>query len=134
MNSKKILLVTGSTGLIGSEIVSRLSGDYELVYGIDNNERSKFFGKSGSNLKTKNFLLKNIKNYKHINLDITNKKKVFNLIDLLKPKDLAHCAAQPSHDTAAKIPLRDFDVNASATLNLMDAVRIKSKKTCVVYF
>ena len=131
---KKILLVTGSTGLIGSEIVYGLHKEYDLVIGLDNNERSKFFGKSGNTNITKNFLLKNVKNYKHLNLDITDKKKVFDLIENTKPNDIAHCAAQPSHDTAAKIPLRDFEINASATINLMEAVRKKLKKTTVIYF
>ena len=134
MRKKKILLVTGSTGLIGSELVFGLHKNYDLVIGIDNNERSKFFGEQGNTNKIRSFLYKNVKNYHHINLDITNKKKIFNLIENFRPINIAHCAAQPSHDTAAKIPLRDFDINAAATLNLMEAVRLNSKKTSVVYF
>ena len=71
---KKILLVTGSSGLIGSQIVKNLSKNYDLVYGIDNNERQKFFGSNGSTLNVKKALIKNIKNYNHLNIDITKIK------------------------------------------------------------
>ncbi len=131
---KKILLVTGSNGLIGSQIVKNLHKNYDLVYGIDNNEREKFFGQGGSTLIIKKDLIKNIKNYKHLNIDVTKNKKISDLIEKLKPKDIVHCAAQPSHDRASQIPLRDFSVNASSTINLMEAVRVFSKKSTVVFF
>ena len=57
---KKILLVTGSSGLIGSQIVKNLWKNYDLVYGIDNNEREKFFGPNGSTLTVKKDLIKKI--------------------------------------------------------------------------
>ena len=131
---KKILLVTGSSGLIGSQIVKNLHKNYDLVYGIDNNEREKFFGPSGSTLIVKRNLIKNIKNYNHLNIDITKSRKISDIIEKLKPKDIVHCAAQPSHDHASKIPLRDYDVNARSTINLMEAVRGFSKKSSVVFF
>ena len=134
MKKKKILLVTGSTGLIGSEIVKNLNKEYDFVYGVDNDERNIFFGEKGSTKKTKKYLIKYVSNYKHLNLDITKKKKIFELIEHLQPMHIAHCAAQPSHDMASKIPLRDFDINAYSTINLMESVRIKSKKSTVIFF
>lgn len=131
---KKNLIVTGSSGLIGSQIVRELCDDYDYVYGIDNNERKKFFGAEGSTNKVKKFLKKKIKNYKHLSLDISKKNTFDNLISSLKPKDVVHCAAQPSHDYASKIPLRDFDINAKSTIYLMEAIRKYSKKSTVVYF
>ncbi len=131
---KKILLVTGSNGLIGSQIVKNLCKNYDLIYGIDNNEREEFFGLGGSTLNVKKDLIKNIKNYIHLNIDITKNKKISDLIEKLKPKDIVHCAAQPSHDYASKIPLRDYNVNATSTINLMESVRNFSKKSTVVFF
>ena len=131
---KKILLVTGSSGLIGSQIVKNLCKNYDLIYGVDNNEREKFFGKNGSTKIVKKNLVKSIKNYTHLNIDITKSKKISDLIEKLKPKDIVHCAAQPSHDFASRIPLRDFDVNAVSTINLMEAVRNYSSKSSVVFF
>ena len=131
---KKILLVTGSSGLIGSQIVKNLSKNYDLVYGVDNNERQKFFGSNGSTLHAKKALIKNIKNYNHLNIDITKNKVISDIIEKLKPKDIIHCAAQPSHDYAAKIPLRDYDVNSTSTIKLMEAVRKFTKKSSVIFF
>ena len=131
---KKILLVTGSSGLIGSQIVKNLCKNYDLVYGIDNNEREKFFGPNGSTLVVKKDLIKKVKNYNHLNIDITKNRKISDIIEKLKPKDIVHCAAQPSHDHASKIPLRDYDVNARSTINLMESVRNFSKKSTVVFF
>lgn len=131
---KKNLIVTGSSGLIGSQIVKELCMDYDNVYGIDNNERKKFFGNEGNTNKVKNFLEKNIKNYKHLTLDISKKNTLNDLIKSLKPKDVVHCAAQPSHDYASRIPLRDFDINAKSTLYLMEAIRKYSKNSTVVFF
>ena len=131
---KKILLVTGSNGLIGSQIVKNLCKNYDLIYGIDNNEREEFFGLGGSTLNVKKDLIKNIKNYIHLNIDITKNKKISDLIEKLRPKDIVHCAAQPSHDYASKIPLRDYNVNATSTINLMESVRNFSKKSTVVFF
>ncbi len=131
---KKILLVTGSSGLIGSQIVQTLSTNYDKVYGIDNNDRKNFFGKQGSTLKTKKMLINNVKNYRHFNFDISKKKFIFDFIDKYKPKDIVHCAGQPSHDYAARIPIRDYNVNALSTLYLMEAVRKFTKNSSVVFF
>ena len=89
--------------------------------------REKIFGLGGK----KKDLIKNIKNYIHLNIDITKNKKISDLIEKLKPKDIVHCAAQPSHDYASKIPLRDYNVNATSTINLNKNF---SKKSTVVFF
>ena len=36
---------------------------------------------------------------------------------------IVHAAAQPSHDKAASIPFDDFEVNATGTLNILEAAR-----------
>jgi len=43
----KTLLVTGSSGLIGSEVVESFSRDGWQVHGVDNNMRADFFGSGG---------------------------------------------------------------------------------------
>lgn len=130
---KKNLLVTGSCGLVGSEIVEFFSKDYDRVYGIDNNFRKFFFGKQGDITFRENYLKKNVKNYLQFNFDIRDRKKIFDLIEKTKPFSIIHCAGQPSHDLAAKIPFDDFETNANGTLNLLEAVRQKSKKTIFVF-
>ena len=120
----KIAIITGSNGLVGSESVRFFLKKKFKVLGIDNNLREYFFGKNSSN-KWKEKRLKKYKSYLHYNLDIRNKKKIFNLFKKYKKriKAIIHTAAQPSHDWAAKEPFTDFDVNANGTLNLLEAVR-----------
>ena len=119
-----MIIITGSTGLIGSSASEYFLNKKNSVIGIDNNLREYFFGKNSSN-KWKEKRLKKYKSYLHYNLDIRNKKKIFDLFKKYKKriKAIIHTAAQPSHDWAAKEPFTDFDVNANGTLNLLEAVR-----------
>jgi CDP-paratose 2-epimerase len=130
---KKNLIVTGSSGLVGSEIVDLLSKDFNHVFGIDNNLRKYFFGNQGDVKHRERSLKKKIKNYTHFNLDIRERNKIFNLVKKIKPFAIIHCAGQPSHDLAAKIPFDDFETNANGTLNLLEAVRRYSKKTIFIF-
>ena len=120
-----MILITGSTGLIGSDASLFYLKKKEKVLGIDNDLRSYFFGKKGSN-KWKELILKRNKNYNHFSVDIRNKKKIFSIFNKYKKKikSIIHTAAQPSHDWAAKEPFTDFEVNANGTLNLLEALRI----------
>ena len=43
----KVLLVTGSNGLIGSEVVAYFADRGWRVHGVDNNMRASFFGPAG---------------------------------------------------------------------------------------
>ena len=130
---KKNLVVTGSSGLVGSEIVELLSNDFNQVFGIDNNLRKYFFGEQGNVKNREKSLKKKIHNYTHFDLDIREKDKIFNIVKKIKPFAIIHCAGQPSHDLAAKIPFDDFETNANGTLNLLEAVRRYSKKTIFIF-
>ena len=130
---KKNLVVTGSSGLVGSEIVELLSKDFNQVFGIDNNLRRFFFGNQGDVKHRERSLKKKIKNYTHFNVDIRERNKIFNLVKKTRPFAIIHCAGQPSHDLAAKIPFDDFETNANGTLNLLEAVRRYSKKTIFIF-
>ena len=117
------LLVTGSSGLIGSEVVEyfcKLGWD---VHGVDNNMRADFFGAGGDTRWNQRRLLAAHKNFQHHELDIRDRPKVDELISTLQPVMIVHAAAQPSHDLAASRPFDDFDVNAVGTLNLLEAAR-----------
>ena len=117
------LLVTGSSGLIGSEVVSYFASKNIEVYGIDNNQRASFFGPGGDTRWNQKRLEERFNNFKHIELDIRNRTDVISFIETLKPTAIVHTAAQPSHDLAATVPFDDFDVNAVGTLNLLESVR-----------
>jgi len=119
----KKLLVTGSSGLIGSEIVRHFDNLGYEVTGVDNNMRADFFGHNGDTRWNQNRLIEGCENFKHYELDIRDRQAVMEMMKAIKPDFIAHTAAQPSHDLAASRPFDDFDVNAVGTLNLLEAAR-----------
>ena len=121
-----MILVTGSTGLIGYEACNFYLQKKIKVIGIDNNLRSYFFGPKSSNKWKEKKLTKN-KNYIHFSADIRNRSQIFKIFRKFRKKIKAviHTAAQPSHDWAAKEPFTDFSINANGTLNLLEALRIE---------
>ncbi len=120
----KKILITGSSGLIGSEVVEYFCELNWSVIGIDNNMRADFFGPLGDTRWNQKRLLKQYSNFSHLEIDIRNRDKVLSEIKHLKPDAIVHTAAQPSHDLAATRPFDDFDVNAVGTLNLLEASRL----------
>src|ERR1700712_497516 len=119
----KKLLVTGSSGLIGSEVCLHFSQSGWQIHGIDNNQRAIFFGPQGDTRWNQQRLQSQLPNFVHHELDIRDRKGVIDLIAEIKPDAIVNTAAQPSHDRAAAIPFDDFDTNAVGTLNLLEAAR-----------
>jgi CDP-paratose 2-epimerase len=119
----KKVLVTGSGGLIGGEAVSFFSKKDFEVTGIDNDMRAKFFGEEASTSWNVNRLTKAFPSYKHVSMDIRDEKAMDALFQKNKFELIIHCAAQPSHDWAAKEPSTDFTVNANGTLNMLENFR-----------
>jgi CDP-paratose 2-epimerase len=120
----KTLLVTGSSGLIGSEVCSYFAKELGYtVHGVDNNQRAVFFGAQGDTRWNQKRLEGSLKGYSHHELDIRDRAGVLALVRSLKPTAVVHTAAQPSHDRAAAIPFDDFDTNATGTLNFLEAAR-----------
>ena len=117
------ILVTGSSGLIGSEVCSYFSKRGHVIHGIDNNQRAVFFGPQGDTTWRLKELRDTLPSFNHHELDIRNRSKVIEILNRLKPDAIVHTAAQPSHDIAASIPFDDFDVNATGTLNLLESAR-----------
>src|SRR5258708_38755781 len=104
------LLITGSCGLIGSEVSAYFARNGFHVAGIDSNHRAVFFGPEGDTSWVLERLCREIPGYRHEALDIRDRDGVLALIDTLRPNLIIHTAAQPSHDKAADIPFLDFEV------------------------
>lgn len=119
----KKLLVTGSSGLIGSEVCLHFSGLGWEIHGVDNNQRAVFFGPQGDTRWNQRRLQSQLPGFVHHELDIRDRQGVIALIAAVKPDAIVHTAAQPSHDRAAAIPFDDFDTNAVGTLNMLEATR-----------
>ncbi|MFN5951261.1 MAG: NAD-dependent epimerase/dehydratase family protein [Pirellulaceae bacterium] len=117
------LLVTGSSGLIGSEVCQHFEQLGWSVHGVDNNARAEFFGAAGDTRWNQARLQRQLKNFRHHEYDIRDREGIGRLIQKIQPDAVVHTASQPSHDLAAKIPYIDFDTNAVGTLNLLEAVR-----------
>jgi len=120
----KTLLVTGSSGLIGSEVCLHFAGELGYtVHGVDNNQRAVFFGPQGDTRWNEARLKRELKGFVHHELDIRDRPGVLALVREVRPSVIVHAAAQPSHDRAAAIPFDDFDTNAGGTLNMLEAAR-----------
>jgi len=129
----KKILVTGSSGLIGSEVCVFFAAQGYQIHGADNNQRAVFFGPQGDTRWNQKRLEKNLPDFVHHELDIRDRAGVAELIAQVKPDVLVHTAAQPSHDRAAAIPFDDFDTNAVGTLNLLEACRQHCPKTPFIH-
>lgn len=117
------VVVTGSSGLVGSEAAIAFDADGHEVVGVDNNMRADLFGPGGDTTARRRTVEASCQRYRHAGLDIRDRQAVDSLIDAERPDIVIHCAAQPSHDLAKDRPFDDFDINASGTLNLLEACR-----------
>jgi len=120
-----VAIVSGSSGLIGSEACKRFHQEGFDVAGIDNDMRAEFFGPEASTQGTRRALEQQLPRYQHFALDIRHQQKIEELFRRFGKSIsvVIHTAAQPSHDWAARAPLTDFGVNAVGTLNLLEACR-----------
>ncbi len=120
-----IAVITGASGLVGSEAATFFAGHFDLVVGIDNDSRAAYFGPEASTAWRRQAIEKRAANYRHVDADIRDRAAVERLFREYgtEVRLVVHTAAQPSHDWAARHPFVDFEVNASATLLLLEAVR-----------
>lgn len=120
----KIVLITGSAGLIGAQAVEFFVKRDFTVVGIDNDMRAYFFGEEASTSDICKYLQDTFKDkYIHHSIDIRDKDKIEDIFKRYPFELIIHTAAQPSHDWAAKEPFTDFEVNAAGTLNLLENYR-----------
>ena len=130
-----ICIITGSSGLIGSESVTFFSKKFDKVVGIDNNMRARFFGDDASTEWNTKYLLETIPNFEHHSIDIRDMEEVQKIFSSYQNdiKLVVHTAAQPSHDWAANEPITDFTVNANGTLNLLEATRLNCSNAVFIF-
>lgn len=121
----KVCIITGSSGLIGSESVEFFSKKFNKIIGIDNDMRAYFFGQNASTHWNTKRLTESIPNFEHHGIDIRDMNELEKLFQTYSSDInlILHTAAQPSHDWAAREPITDFTVNANGTLNLLELYR-----------
>lgn len=119
----KSILVTGSSGLVGSEVCRFFAALGYAVHGIDGNQRAVFFGADGDTRWNQRLLQAALPSFRHHEADVRDRAAMLELVRTVRPSVIVHAAAQPSHDRAASIPFDDFDTNASGTMNVLEAAR-----------
>jgi CDP-paratose 2-epimerase len=129
----KRCLVTGASGLIGSEVALYFHEAGYEIHGIDNNQRAVFFGPAGDTRWNQQRLTQAIPGYHHHEADIRDRPRMLALVAQVRPAVIVHTAAQPSHDRASAIPFDDFDTNAGGTLNLLEAARQSCPETPFIH-
>lgn len=130
-------IVTGSAGLVGYSVAVRLGTRGHLVIGIDNDMRGQLFGPEASTHHNVDRLLQVLgDSYVHLSGDIRSRDTLTALkmyTDLSDIHGVIHCASQPSHDWAAKSPLVDFDINARATLQMLEWLSVVRPSAWFIY-
>ena len=132
----KIAVVTGSAGLIGSEAARYFASKGMTVVGIDNDMRREFFGEEASTQWQREQLAAELgDSYIHVDGDIRDELHIHNVFAEYNSDIslIVHTAAQPSHDWAARDPMKDFTVNANGTLNLLEATRQHAPDSVFVF-
>ncbi len=118
----KTVLVTGSSGLIGTATCEKFAREGWDVIGVDNYSRSKFF--QSNDADTCGQIQKVQEHYpsvKQVECDIADLEKMRAII--LEVDAVVHLAAQVSHPRSMEIPLDDARVNIMGTLNLLELTR-----------
>jgi CDP-paratose 2-epimerase len=126
------ILITGSSGLIGSEAVQYFDSQGHQVVGVDNNMRRTFFGEQGDTTWNLERLKRETRQFRHYDLDIRDKVKIRKLFRKHRFDWIIHCAAQPSHDKAREIPVTDFEVNSLGTMILLESTRQHSPEAVFI--
>ena len=130
-----VVVVTGSSGLIGSEAVAFFCDKGFDVVGLDNDMRAYFFGREASTAWNRERLKAKYRKFTDHEIDIRDTSAVDALFARHGKAITAviHTAAQPSHDWAAREPLTDFSVNATGTLALLEATRKHAPEAAFVF-
>jgi CDP-paratose 2-epimerase len=119
------LLITGGCGFLGSNLAAyALSRGDELTI-FDNLYRDG----SLMNLEW----LKKQGSFRFVHGDIRNKNDVTHIVEEFKPGGIFHLAGQVAMTTSILNPQMDFDVNALGSFNLLEAVRLYSPKSVIIY-
>lgn len=130
-----LALITGSSGLVGSETAMFLLKKGFEVLGIDNNERKKLFGNDGDTSRITKRLKNYSKSYKHLNIDVTSRSKLEKIFKKYKNRVsfILHAAAQPSHDWAKNNVIKDFTINSIGSLNMLELTRKYSPEAKFIF-
>ena len=118
----KKVLITGSSGLIGSALSEKFAQEGWVVNGVDKYLRGYFLQSEEAETRGQiQTLQENYSNIFQYEYDIND---IDNMGELIKEVDaIVHCAAQVSHPRSLEIPIEDAQTNIMGTLNLLELTR-----------
>ena len=105
------LLITGGLGFIGSHLVDSLS---------KKNHKIKILTKT---LSKKNNIKNSYDKVEIEKIDLTNFKRLGQIIEKFKPDIIIHLAGNTSHTKSFEEPLEDIDSNSKTTLFMLEKIR-----------
>ncbi len=120
-------LITGGCGFVGTNLADAILGKGEEVVVLDNLSRT------GSQANLAWLHSRHGKGWRFVNGDVRDRDAVERLVQETRPDALAHLAGQVAMTASVADPRLDFEVNALGTLNVLEAVRLRSPATVVLY-
>lgn len=118
-------LITGGFGFLGSNISSEVlrRGDelvvFDNLYRMGSYQNQEWLKKQGE--------------FEFIHGDIRNSNDVNRMIKDHKPDVVYHLAGQVAMTTSIADPRMDFEVNAKGSFNILNALRLHSPETSIIY-
>lgn len=120
-------LITGGCGFIGTNLANALLKNGEKIVIIDNLSRV------GSNNNLNWLRSKHGTYFRFIKGDTRNANLISDTVKKVKPATLAHLAGQVAVTKSLNNPRYDFEVNVRGTINVLEAVRLYSPETVILY-
>jgi CDP-paratose 2-epimerase len=122
---KEKYFITGGCGFLGSNIASEIiKNDGKLII-FDNLSRL-------GSTKNKEWL-ENQGEFQFIHGDVRNQNDVEKAIKLNKPDVIYHLAGQVAMTTSIENPRMDLEVNVQGSFNVLEAVRVYSPESTIIY-
>ena len=119
------ILITGGAGFMGSNAALFFQKKGWKIFILDD------FSRKGSKNNLDNLKKKiTIQWYK---VEISNYKKLSNIISKIKPNLILHCAGQVAVTKSVTNPRRDFNSNTLGTFNVLESIRNFSKDSKLIF-
>ncbi len=120
-------LVTGGCGFCGSNVADALLSRGDEVVVLDNLSRL------GSDRNLRWLRERQGEDWRFVEADVRDAAAIARLVAQVRPSVIAHLAGQVAMTTSLEDPRLDFETNALGTLNVLEAARLGSPESVVVF-
>jgi len=119
--------------MIGSHCAEHFAKKKNKVVVIDNLLRSTIFGSKDKSVEYNWQYLTSIPHIKLIKKDVRDRAEMIRIFSREKPDVVIHTAGQPGVKYSLENPFEDYEINASGTINVLEALRKANKKGMFIY-